>query len=116
MIQDKTFKAAIDRKSIDKSFMGTFPLLFLGDVDTKVENMCLKYKKVIVNGPATIIIWEDGTKTVVKCSPGDKYDLEKAIALCFMKKSLGNKYNYYDTMNNILNKAYRQLHNVYKDD
>lgn len=31
-------------------------------------------KKVIFNGPATIIIWENGDKTVVKCREGDTYD------------------------------------------
>lgn len=31
-------------------------------------------KKVIFNGPATIIFWENGDKTVVKCHEGDTYD------------------------------------------
>lgn len=50
-----------------------------------------RYKKIIFNDPATIILWEDGTKTVVKCGENDTYDPEKGIALCFMKKALGNK-------------------------
>lgn len=50
-----------------------------------------EYKKIIFNDPATIILWEDGTKTVVKCGENDTYDPEKGIALCFMKKILGNK-------------------------
>ena len=49
------------------------------------------YKKVIFNPPATIVIWADNTKTVVKCSEKDKYDFEKGLALCFMKRALGNK-------------------------
>lgn len=55
----------------------------------------LKYKKVIFNNPATIILWEDGTKTVVKCQNGETFDPEKGMAMCFMKKMLGNKYDYY---------------------
>lgn len=51
-------------------------------------------KKIIFNGPATIILWDDGTKTVVKCQDGDTFDKEKGIALCFMKKSLGNRSNF----------------------
>jgi len=51
-------------------------------------------KKIIFNPPATIICWLDGTKTVVKCQPGDVFDKEKGIALAFMKKMLGNKGNY----------------------
>lgn len=44
-------------------------------------------KKVIFNPPATIVIWEDGTKTIVKCMEGDGYDAEKGLALCYMKKA-----------------------------
>lgn len=46
--------------------------------------------KVIFNNPATIIIWDDGTKTIVKKQKGDRYDKEKGLALCYMKKALGN--------------------------
>lgn len=46
-----------------------------------------KVKRVMINGPATIVFWEDGTKTVAKCLPEDKFDFEKGIALCFMKKA-----------------------------
>ena len=51
-------------------------------------------KKVIFNKPATIVIWKDGTKTVVKCQGDDKFDPEKGLALCFMKKACGNKSNF----------------------
>lgn len=48
-------------------------------------------KDIKVNGPATIVFWSDGTKTVVKCGPNDSYDAEKAVAMCFMKKALGSR-------------------------
>lgn len=51
-------------------------------------------KKVIFNAPATIVIWGDGSKTVVKCQNGEKFDKEKGLALCYMKKMLGNKSNF----------------------
>lgn len=54
-------------------------------------------KKVIFNNPATIVYWEDGTKTVVKCGKDDTYSEEAGLALCFMKKALGNKGNYNNT-------------------
>jgi len=47
--------------------------------------------KVKFSGPATIVFWADGSKTVVKCQEGDTFDPEKGLALCFMKKVLGNK-------------------------
>lgn len=57
-------------------------------------------KKVIFNDPATIVIWGDGSKTVVKCQNGEKFDKEKGLALCYMKKMLGNKSNF----NNVFKK------------
>lgn len=53
--------------------------------------ICLEPKKVVYNDPATIVIWKDGTKTVVKKQDSDPvYDPEKGLAICFMKKALGN--------------------------
>lgn len=51
-------------------------------------------KNVIFNEPATIIIWKDGTKTVVKCQEGESYDPEKGMAMAISKKALGNMGNY----------------------
>ena len=52
----------------------------------------LKIKNVIFNDPATIVFWEDGVKTVVKCQKGDKFDPEKGLALAISKRVLGNNY------------------------
>lgn len=46
--------------------------------------------KVIYNPPATIILWEDETKTVVKCCKTDIYDPEKGFAMAIIKKLCGN--------------------------
>lgn len=46
-------------------------------------------KKVIFNGPATIVIWLDGTKTVVKCAEGDKYSKFAGLAIAICKHDLG---------------------------
>ena len=53
-------------------------------------------KNVIFNDPATVVIWDDGSKTVVKCQPGDTYSKETGLALCIAKKFLGNKGNFND--------------------
>lgn len=50
----------------------------------------IKPTKIIFNGPATIVFWDDGTKTVVKCTEREPFDCEKGVALCYMKKLLGN--------------------------
>lgn len=60
-----------------------------------VQTVIPKIKDVIYNRPATIVFWEDGTKTVVKCK-NEKFDPEKGLAMAFSKKILGNKGNYYN--------------------
>lgn len=54
-----------------------------------------RIKKVIFNDPATIILWHDGTKTVVKTQNGEKYDPEKGMAMAISKKCFGNAWEYY---------------------
>ena len=59
-----------------------------------------KIKRVIFNDPATIVLWEDGTKTVVKKQKDDKkkkFDKEKGLAMAIAKKALGNQGNYFET-------------------
>lgn len=53
--------------------------------------MCsVSIRKVIFNDPATIVLWSDGTKTVVKCGPEDTFDMEKGLAMAIIKKMAGN--------------------------
>ena len=58
--------------------------------------------KVIFHDPATIVFWDDGTKTVVKCQEGDTYNKELGFALCFAKKAMGNQSNFNNTFNKFL--------------
>lgn len=46
-------------------------------------------KKVIFSGPCTIVLWEDGTKTMVRCLEDDFYDPEKAVMMAYLKKHFG---------------------------
>ena len=48
------------------------------------------------------VVWMDGTTTVVHCQEGDEWDDEKALAMCFTKKALGNKGNFNDKFNDAL--------------
>ena len=50
----------------------------------------LGMRKVIFNDPATVVLWSDGTKTVVKCGPDDIFDKEKGLAMAIVKKMAGN--------------------------
>lgn len=67
------------------------------------EQMSIAIERVIFNDPATIVIWSDKTKTVVKCQPNDTYDREKGLALCISKKFLGNKGNFNEVFKTHLN-------------
>lgn len=51
-------------------------------------------KNVYFNDPVTVVLWDDGTKTIVKCQDGDTYSKEVGLSLCISKKALGNKGNY----------------------
>lgn len=52
----------------------------------------IKIRKVIFSGPATIVFWNDGDKTVVKCTKGDHLNYEMGIAMCTLKKLFGDSY------------------------
>ena len=58
----------------------------------------LGIKNVIFNDPATIVLWNDGTKTVVKAQGDDVYDPEKGLTMAIVKKLLGNQGNYYNEL------------------
>ena len=46
--------------------------------------------RVIFNDPATIILWKDGSKTVVKRSDDDIWDPEKGFCMAVIKKLYGH--------------------------
>lgn len=52
-------------------------------------------EKVIFNNPVTIVLWKDGSKTIVKVQDGDTFDKEKGLAMALLKKLLGNNGSYY---------------------
>ena len=72
--------------------------------------------KVIFNGPATIVFWNDNTKTVVKCQCDHTqnrdhekckdscplFDKEMGFAMACAKKLFGNKGSYYNKFKEVL--------------
>lgn len=51
----------------------------------------LEVQKIIINEPAMIVFWKDGTKTVVTATD-EAFDEEKGLAMAYAKKWLGNNY------------------------
>ena len=64
--------------------------------------LSLTIKDVIFNPPATIVLWMDGTKTVVKDQGEVFYDPEKGMAMAVAKKAFGNQGNYYNQFSKYL--------------
>lgn len=56
----------------------------------------MRIKKAHFNDPVTVVLWEDGTKTIVRAGENDIYDPEKGLAMAIAKKALGNQGNYYN--------------------
>ena len=67
-------------------------------INQEKPRLDLGIKNVIFNDPATIILWNDGTKTVVKVQDGDRFDPEKGLTMAIVKKLLGNQGNYYNEL------------------
>ena len=67
-------------------------LLKLKPKKKMLQNQLREIKEIIFNKPATIVFWNDGTKTVVKTSPNDKFDKEKGILWAyFLRHASGTK-------------------------
>lgn len=47
-----------------------------------------KPRRIVRNGPAMVVFWNDGTKTVVKCHE-EEFDLEKGLAMALARKMWG---------------------------
>lgn len=62
-----------------------------------------QYKKIFVNTEKETIcvLWLDGTKTIMRPQPGDTFDVEKGIALCFMKRWYDNRGCFNDVFKDI---------------
>lgn len=75
---------AIDQNTISRTTVR--PTLLWGD-------SIPEFKQIIYNGPATIVKWKDGTKTIVKATECETADPEKGFAMAFLKKCMGKKYS-----------------------
>ena len=47
-------------------------------------------RRVVFNNPATIIFWEDNTKTIVKCMEGEKFEKYAGFIAACAKKMFGS--------------------------
>lgn len=66
------------------------------DAYYNMPKMCISIDRVLFSPPATIVFWNDGSKTVVKAQNGEPFDKEKGLAMAICKKLGGNRGAYYD--------------------
>lgn len=69
-----------------------------------------KVKRIIYNDPATIVFWNDGTKTVVKRGENEKFNKYTAFCAALAKKMYGNN----SRVNKIVNEGEDQTSKNYK--
>lgn len=55
------------------------------------KNLPSMVEKITYCGPATIVFWKDGTKTVIKCHEGDQFDEVTGFLLCCLRKMMTQK-------------------------
>lgn len=63
---------------------------------SKIPYGYLLIKKVHYSGDKTIVMWEDGTKTIVTRGLGEVFDPEKGLVMAIAKKAYGNTSKYYN--------------------
>ena len=88
-----TFKATVSFDPNDKTYQKILSN-YTKSFKPWTPKPSFEIEKVIFNEPATIVIWKDGEKTVVKCQEGDAFDPEKGLAMAISKRALGNKGNF----------------------
>lgn len=98
MLMTKTTMDAMDamfESVLYNNYPGCFDLILHVPQN---QNTVPSIKKVYFNNPVTVVIWDDGTKTIVKCQKqtGDTYSKETGLAMCIAKKAMGNEGSYYD--------------------
>ena len=86
-------KAGVELEKVqnDASSKGLF--WFSEDKLTPANNFLASVpplKKVIFSGPKTIVLWGDGTKTIVSCGAGDTYDYYAGFCAAVVKKLFGS--------------------------
>lgn len=87
----------------------TFDVSSHGWVHGLAKGFRPKPTKVIRHEPATVVFMEDGTKHVIKCHEGDKYDPDLGILNIFLRKCLSNRrFDVYEKAMKLILKAARK--------
>jgi hypothetical protein len=67
-------------------------------VATRRARLLPAIEKVIFNPPATIVIWKDGVKTIVKCGEGEEFNEETGLAMAIARRYSGSRSSFLKTV------------------
>ena len=85
-VPDLTISSALEKDALK--------WLTIPDFKKKKADIYMKknmtVKRVVFNDPATIVFWGDGTKTVVKCSPGETFNKYYGFCAAVTKRIFEN--------------------------
>ena len=59
-----------------------------------MRSTSVSIEKLFFNGSTTIVMWTDGTKTVVQPTEGEKFDPEIGIAMAIARKLFGSRHKF----------------------
>ena len=83
---DRTTSDYISRTSTGRSIINNSHVGIYEPIWRTTDKDLARVKKIIFSPPATIVIWEDKHKEVVKCSDDEEFEPEVGVAMCFMKR------------------------------
>lgn len=84
----KNFKDLCGPYMISKAIPPTYNKTYIPS--TEVTSDRFTPKRIIKNGPAMVVFWKDGTKTIVKRKKGEPDNLYHAFTAALAKKIFGS--------------------------
>lgn len=75
------------------------------------ENLIPPIEKIIFNPPATIVFWDDGEKTVVKCKESEEFDYECGLAFAIAKRYFGSRSEFKKAIGKAKKITKKDMHN-----
>lgn len=61
-----------------------------GDTKARINSSFYTPRKIIFNDPVSVVFWQDGTKTIVRRTKGEKFNKYTAFTAALAKKIFGN--------------------------
>jgi len=73
---------------------------------TTMRGTSISIEKLFFSGTTTIVIWTDGTKTVVQPTKGERFDPEIGIAMAIARKIFGSRHQFDKFTENVFRESY----------